>query len=186
MRLVAEQVRPAERSDEQEVAGEKELRHVGRAEGVVDEKTQMLRRVSRRVDRHDSRRTKIDDVAVAEVLMGHADLVLLACVMARRTVCRAGTIRQLARAGREVGVDVRLEDVGDPQFSRGREVEVDVHVTPRVDDGGDAGARAADNIGVLREALVFNAFEDHWSGRGDEWPRVARPRRVGTRVQDSA
>ena len=43
-------------------------------------------------------------------------------------------------------MEVRLDDVGDPQVRRARRVEVDVDVPTRVDDRGDPAASSATSV----------------------------------------
>jgi hypothetical protein len=57
---------------------------------------------------------------------------------------RAGAGGQLATAGDEVGVDVRLDGVGDREAVLAGELQVDLHVAARVDHGGVAGGPVAD------------------------------------------
>ena len=111
--------------------------------------------------RDEPRRAQLDDVPIPHVVVRHANLVGFPAVMTRRRVLRTGASRQLPRAGREVGMDVRLEDVRDADLPRGGEVEVHVDVAPRIDDGRNPGAGTADRVRVLREAFIFEAFEQH-------------------------
>ena len=71
--------------------------------------------------------------ALAAVVGGHGQL-------------RARRRRQLARARREVRVDVRFEDVRDAEASRFRELEIDVDVAARIDDRRHSRALAGDDV----------------------------------------
>ena len=89
--------------------------------------------------------------------MGHADLLL---GLGHSGRCAAQARSASSRApGCEVGVDVRLEDIGNAHFSRGREAKVDVTVTPHAMMAATPAPQPTKFVGV-QEALVFNAFED--------------------------
>ena len=117
VRGALEQIGPADVADEHEVAGRRRDRLVRRG-AVGHEKRQMLRRVPRRVhhvdadvaDRDcDRRPSAASRPARGEgVLPGRVALV-------RDVHRRARARRQLAGAGHEVRVDVRLGDVRDPR-----------------------------------------------------------------------
>ena len=152
------QIGTADVADEQRVAGQDGLRLGGAAIGIVDDQRDRLGRVTRRLERLQPHPAEIDDVAVVERrervlrLRGRAQIDR-----------RAGAIAQLEVAGNEVGVEVREEDVLDPQAMLGGEREVLIDVTLRVDDGRRARLLVADQIRGVREAIQIELLEDHRS-----------------------
>lgn len=61
--------------------------------------------------------------------------------------------RQLTRAAQEVGMDVRLEDVGDGDAEPPGALEVDFDVRARIDDRRGARRVVADEIGEVGDPL---------------------------------
>ena len=159
--VVADQVGAAERTDEEEVARQQHLRHLGRARQVVDEKGQVLGRVAGRVQRLDAGLAQRERVAFVHRRVRERGLVELALVVRGDVDVGAGGLGQRLGAGGEIGVDVRLEDADDPKVSGMGEVEVDVDVATRIDDDHLALALATDSVGIVRKAFVFEAFEEH-------------------------
>ena len=72
----------------------------------------------------------------------------------------AGALGELVVAGDEVGVEMRLDDVLDAEIFLGREVEVEVNVALRVDNGSDAIAR--DDVGGVGEAAEEELLDQDW------------------------
>ncbi len=70
-----------------------------------------------------------------------------------------GSICQCGRTRQKVLVTVCLEDVGDPAVIAGCDLDVNVAVAPRVDDGGVAIAPY--HVGQVREAVTFDFFDKH-------------------------
>ena len=58
-------------------------------------------------------------------------------------------------------MDVGLEDVGDGDFPLAGQLEIDLHVGPRIDDGRRAGLVVADQIRQLRDAFGLHGLENH-------------------------
>ena len=63
--------------------------------------------------------------------------------------------------GDEVGVEVREEDVRDPQAVLGGEREVLIDVALRIDDRRRVRLLVADQIRRVREAIQIELLEDH-------------------------
>ena len=68
-------------------------------------------------------------------------------------VGRAGQRREVAAARDVVVVEMRLDDVADPQIRVARRVEVDVDVAARVDDRRDARRLIGDERREMAEPL---------------------------------
>ena len=92
---------------------------------------------------------------------------------------------ELAATRHVVVVEVRLDDVGDPQVGRPRGVEVDVDVATRIDDGGDARRLVGDERGQVPEPLdpvLRDAHERSLHGRAG---RPCRPPVDRSRAEDA-
>jgi hypothetical protein len=74
---------------------------------------------------------------------------------------RARCERQPAVARHVVGVVVRLEDVLDLDTHVACEVEVDVDLEARIDDGRDSRLLVADEVGRAAEVVMGDLSEDH-------------------------
>ena len=147
--FLAEQVRTSDRSDKQRVAAEDPHRLVR----LAGEDGDVLRRVPRRVYELDRQVADADPFAVLH-------LVVRVSKIRSRTGEGSGADReQLARTAHEVGVDVGLERVDDPQIHRASRFDVDVDVTPRIDDDRFAHARAGDQIRRLSQTFIEEALE---------------------------
>ena len=57
-------------------------------------------------------------------------------------------------------MDVRLEDVRDRNLLLARQLDVFVHVRRGIEDGRDAVAVVAEEIGELGDAFGLDAFKD--------------------------
>src|SRR5262249_34433845 len=66
---------------------------------------------------------------------------------------RVGAGGQLAAPRYEVGVDVRLEGVGDREVMLAGQIQVDVHVAAWVDHGGTAGGAVANQIRQVGQSV---------------------------------
>ena len=76
---------------------------------------------------------------------------------------RARARGQLAMSADEVGVEVRLDDVGDREAALRRLLQVDLDVALRIHDGRDP--LGADQVGRLGEAGQVELLEvDHAEG----------------------
>jgi hypothetical protein len=58
-------------------------------------------------------------------------------------------------------MEVRQKDVADAEVVLGRERQILVDITLRVDDDGNAGVFVGNNIGRVREAVQIELFQDH-------------------------
>ena len=156
---LVEQVRAADVADEDEVAGQEEAGRLG-GRAVGHQERQVLGGVARGVDRLDAQVADRDDVVVVERLVVEA-VATSRAAFGGQVEARAGARGELARAGLEVGVDVRLGDVGDAQpVARGERDEA-LDVAARVDHDRFAGRLAADQVARLGEVLVVDVLEQH-------------------------
>src|SRR5262245_13433297 len=75
----------------------------------------------------------------------------------------ARAVPEFEMAGQKIGVKVGEEDAAndEPLLSRG--LDVNVHVTLRVDDKCRVRAQIANEVGRVREALEIKLFENHGS-----------------------
>ena len=74
---------------------------------------------------------------------------------------RACALGEIAVAGHVIGVQVRLDDVGDLQMMRLRRIEIFLYVPIRVNDGGDSGAFAADQIRCAAQTIDEELLKIH-------------------------
>jgi hypothetical protein len=72
-----------------------------------------------------------------------------------------GPVTQLQVAGDEVGVKMRKEDVLDSQAVFGREGEVLIDITLRIDDRCRVGAGVADEIRSVGQTIQIKLLQDH-------------------------
>ena len=72
----------------------------------------------------------------------------------------SGALGEFVVAGDEISVEVRFDDVLDAEIFLGREVEVEVDVALRVDNGGDAFA--GDDVGGVGEAAEEELLDEDW------------------------
>ena len=66
---------------------------------------------------------------------------------------------QLPHAADQVGVDVGLENVGDGDALRARQLDVLLHVTGGVEDRRDTGAVIPDHVGEDGNAFRLHPFK---------------------------
>ena len=132
--IVAEQIRPPDRTNEERVAGQDPNRRGGFAHDDRD----VLRRVSRRVQERE------DDVADAQLLPMRHFLRRKRRVRSRADNGDGAAGGKLPRPGDEVGVGVGLNRVGELQAPLAGEGRVRVDVPPGIDNHRLAGAIAAD------------------------------------------
>ena len=156
-----QQVRPSHVTDEDEVAGGGGDGLVGR-QPIGDEEGDVFRRVAGRGDHVHGDPPHLDAVAVADHAGLGGELILPVLIaFVGEVQRRPGAGRELARAGEEVRVDVRLGHVPDREpLSRGL-VQVALDVAVRVDDDGLAGLGATDQIAGLRDRRLVDAGDDH-------------------------
>jgi hypothetical protein len=93
--------------------------------------------------------------------MREGDVVELAGIVRRQPQFRARAFGQFSGARREVCMDVRFEYVRDAEPALARELAVDIHVPPRVDNRDDARGLTAQGVRVVGETLVFETLEQH-------------------------
>ncbi len=68
----------------------------------------------------------------------------------------AGTLRQFAVPADEVGMQVRLEDVLDPEVLLGGSFQVNINIALRIDDHADsAGSEQVRRVGQAAEIKLF-------------------------------
>ena len=132
------------------------MRALGVGVEVVDEDRDRLRRVAGRLERLESHLSELDRVAVGE----RRELVLGLGPRAQIDL-RADAIAQLEMAGQEVGVEMRQQDMLDPQPRRSRIGDVGVDVPLRIDDRRDSGCLVGDEVRRVGEATEVVLLEDH-------------------------
>ena len=96
----------------------------------------MLGRVTRRVPDLQPHVADVDLVAVVQqaCASGFRKCILpIRAALGGEQKLRAGETRQLAGAGHEIGVNVRLGDIRDRQLVLGRESDIAVDVAIRID-----------------------------------------------------
>ncbi len=67
---------------------------------------------------------------------------------------------KLPRTAYEIGVNVRLEDMGDGDILLPRQLDVFVDVRGRIEDGGGSFLIVAQQIRKLRDSFRLDAFKD--------------------------
>ena len=143
-------------ADEQRVAAQHRDR-VAAALGVAQQEGGVLGPVAGGVDR-------LDRHALAErqrPAVGDRVVLVLGLGQLADVDRRPARPRQPAVPRDVVGVVVRLQHVLDPHPVQAGEVEVGVDVPLRVDHGGDAGPRVADQVGGATEVLVDDLAKEH-------------------------
>ena len=158
---LVEQIGAADVAHEDEVAGQEEAGLLGGG-AVGDEERQVLGGVAWRVDRLRAHVAHGHDVAVAERLVVEG-VGPLGAALGREVQARARPVGELASAGLEVGVDVGLGHVRDPQAVARGEGDEGLDVATRVDHERLAGGLATDEVARLREVLVVDVLEQHAS-----------------------
>ena len=156
--VLPEQVGPAHRVGEQAVAAEDGERRVG-AVALGGEVRHVFGGVARRVLGGEDYPAQVDLVAVLQLLLREA--VLRPALGTQVHLRRPGTVGQFAAPGQEVGVDVRLQGVGDRQLVLAGQFDVHLHVAAGVDDGGAARRLVADQVGQVRQPLGEHRLENH-------------------------
>ena len=161
-----QQVRPAEITDEHEVARKNADRLLRRATAVGDHERHVLRGMAGRVHGAELDLADVEGVAVVQQL----DVVVaadrpyrmpLGPALVRQVQGRADAFGELARAGEKVGVDMGFRGGDDLQTFGFRNLEVAIDVALGVDDDRLAGALAADHVGVLGESIVGYTSNKH-------------------------
>ena len=150
-----EQVGPSDVADEQRVTCEHPIRQ---AAPVVDHDADGLWRVARGLHDLEHDLPELDGVAVAD-----GDDVVSHTALRRVAVDDdgPGLRRELEMAGEEVGVEVRLDDVGDREALLVRISDIPGDVALRVNHDGLPRGRVADEIAGVGEALEVVLLEDH-------------------------
>ncbi len=159
--VLAQKIRPAQGTDEEEVTAQQNLGHLARARRVVNQEGEMLGGVAGCVQSPDSSAAQLDDLAIVHILMCELYLVGFAPIAAGNVQAGAGSFRKFASARGEVGVDVCLQYPRDLEALRLGVVEVDVHIAPRVHHGELTGRPAPDDVRVVCQASVLEPFEQH-------------------------
>ncbi len=175
--LLAQEVRPADRPDEQRAAAEQE-RGVLAAAQVGDLVRDMLGSVAGRVAGREPQRADVERLAVAR-----RGVVVAKLRSGADHVPRPGQGREVAPARDVVVVEMGLDDMGDPDVELTGRREIDVDVPARVDDRGDAGDIVGDERRQMPEPLDPELADLHAHERstGPGWPG-----RLPTRVDGPA
>ena len=152
---LAEEVRPPDRADEQRAAGEQEQRlggpvHVGHGKGDV------LRRVAGGLEDREPQGAHVEGLAVM-----HRPVLVGKLRAGADHVAGAGQRGQLAAAGDVIVVEVRLDDVADPDIGGACSVKVDVDVATRVDDRSQAGRLVGDQRREVAETIDDELAQEH-------------------------
>ena len=144
------QVGPADVVHEEQVAGEDR----GRFVLFPNEKGKTIRRMARRLEQFDLERADLDPRAIfpRDVLVMHR------CVL-RDVNFGAGALRQLAKAGGEIGVRMTIEDRDDLESFALRLLQVIFDIPFRIDHGGFTVG--AEEIGSVGESFDKKAFQIH-------------------------
>ena len=123
--------------------------------------------VSRAVE---SERADRDGLTVGQAMVGSPELGSGA-----DDVDRVGLRGELASAGHVIVVEMRLEDVADPQLPPAGRREIDIDVAAGVDDGRNAGRFIGDEGADVAQTLDDELLHEHGG-------RVTPPtgRRAGT------
>ena len=94
-----------------------------------------------------------------DVPLGDGNVIEGALRRFRRVDRRAGRPREVDVPRDEIGVQVRLDDVGDLHVERFRRVEVDLHVAPGIDDR--AGPVSREHVGTVGDLRNEEVFQQH-------------------------
>ncbi len=158
-----QQVGPAHVADEDEVAREDAHRPVRRGRVGQDE-AQMLGRMARCVEGVDSDASDLEGISIAEEDRARLPREPVAPVRAsfvRQVEARSRPVGQLPGSRHEVGMDVRLRGVLDPETLALRRPHVRLDVPVRVHDQCLSRRLAADQVARLGQLLVVEALQDH-------------------------
>ncbi len=109
-----------------------------------------------RFERRDADAAEIDGVLIL-----HGDMRVLRRCLGAKTDDRPRAIAQLQVSGEEVGVQVRQEDMRDPQLVLAREGEILLDIALRVHHDRLVGVFVAHEVRGVREAIEVELFEDH-------------------------
>ncbi len=153
--VLAEEIRPSDGADEQRPAREEEQR-LGRAVRVGHGIGDVLRRMARRLEDREPQGTYVEALAVT-----NGPVVVGQLRPGADNVARAGQRGQLPAAGDVIVVEVRLDDVADPDVRGAGGIEVDVDVAARVDDRRQAGRLVGDKRREVAEAIDDELAEQH-------------------------
>ncbi len=168
-RRALQQIRPPHVADEDEVAREGPHGPVG-ASGVGDDEGEVLRCVAGRRDHVDAHVAHHERVAVPHedgvnalraVVVGREPVLPVGVPLVREVEGGPRPVGELARAGHEVRVDVRLRHVRDAEPLVGRRAHVLLHVAVGVHHQGLASGRTPHQVARLGEAVVVEAPEKH-------------------------
>ena len=143
-------------TDEKRVASEHGLRIGGAAIEIVDDEGNRLDGVSWRLEYLQPDSTEVDDITVVE----RSEFVLGSRGGAEIDR-RPGAIAQLEVTGDEVRVEVREEDVPDPQIVLGGERKIVIDVALWIDDSRRARLLVPDEVRRVRQTIQVKLLEDH-------------------------
>ena len=149
------QVRSSHRTYEQRSAREHQDGFVG-PRSVGHRIADVLGGVAGRVERLEPERTEVEALPVANRVMLVAELGPGA-----DDVARARQRGKLPAARDVVVVQVRLDDVRDPEAARARRVEIDVDVASRVDHRRHTGRLVRDERAEVAQALDHELLQPH-------------------------
>jgi hypothetical protein len=153
---LAEQIGAADAADEQQIAGEQPRR----VAAVFREHCDVLRRVTGRVQERQRQVADRERLAIRHFVMRKLE------AGARSGDDPDAALGELARAGDEVGVDVRLDRRDDGRTGLLRGGRVDRDVAPRIDHDRLPGAIGPDEKRRLRQTFVEEPLEHGIEFRG--------------------
>lgn len=145
---LVEQIRSPQIADEDEVAGEHEPGLL-RCGGVGQQEGEMFGGMPRSVHHPQHQLADGDGVTVSQAFALVAVLPVSSAFTGQMG-SGAGGIGQFSGAGEEIGVNVRLGDVGDAHPLGFGQLQVGADVPTGVDDDGVAGGLTADEVARVR------------------------------------
>ena len=109
------------------------------------------------------RPTRLESKASNRYLVAIAQRLMVELLVAKLAGIDGGASRpvKLERARNEIGVDMRLENRADAEISLGSPIEIDLHVTARIDDRNISSRFVGDQIRDLCEARGEHAIDNH-------------------------
>ena len=141
--IAAEKVRAAGGTNEERIAAEHAPRKIGML--ILSRNIgNMFGRVAGTMPGGQKQRSKPELIAILDRLDGKT--VFRAALRARVDPGRSRAIGQFPRAADQIGVDMRFKNVGNRYAVFSRQLQIDFHVRPRIDDGGCAFFVIADQI----------------------------------------
>jgi hypothetical protein len=160
-----QQVRPACRVHEQGVPG-KNAPGSFRVIFPGNQKTNMLRRMARRVPHGDDRFTEDELVAVLQLLV--IESITRSSFVTQKYLGGFHPVAKLAGTADQVGVNVGFKNVGDGELFFTPQIDIFPHIRGGIENRRDARGIVTQQVRDLRDAFRCNALENQrHSGRYD-------------------